>query len=77
MHGEVFDEPLKLVAPRDEVSFAIDFDQNSNFAAHVNVRPDDPFGGDPSLTFLGGCKPRLTQKFNRLFFIAGPGPVPL
>src|SRR3989440_10944739 len=53
VHGNIFDELLKLFAARDEIRLAVNFDQHPDLAAHVNVRPDNALGRHAAFFLFG------------------------
>src|SRR5688500_17303784 len=61
MHGNVFYQLLKLFAARYEVGLAVHFDQDSDLATHVDVRPDNSLSRNPALSLLGGCQSPFSE----------------
>ena len=51
VHRNILDELLEFSTARDEIGFAIEFHQDADFAAHVNVRTDCTLRGDATLLF--------------------------
>ena len=41
LEGQVVDERLKRFIPSDEVGFTVDFDEHTDFSAHVNIGMDE------------------------------------
>ena len=55
VHGDFLRQRLEVRRPRDEVGFAVHFDQHRDLAAKVHVVPDDPVLGDAAGA-LGGLR---------------------
>src|SRR6266852_6614001 len=69
MHGDIFNELLKVFAARDEIRLAVNFDQYANLAAHVNVRPDDALGRHAAFFLFRGGQTALAQDFDPPLFV--------
>jgi hypothetical protein len=45
VHGDVVAKLLEGIGARDEIAFAIDFDDHADFSASMNIVADEAFGG--------------------------------
>ena len=61
LHGEVLREFLEPVTAGDEVGLAVEFEQDADAAAGVDVRHDATFGGDAARLLVRGGHALLAQ----------------
>ncbi len=67
LEGEIIDESFEFFVAGDEIRFAIDFDQDADFSAHMDIGMDQSLIGFPS-GFLGGrSQAFLPEIIDRLF----------
>ena len=69
LHRDILREFFKFIASGDEIGFAVDFAQNTNSRAGVNVVNDNTFGGDATLLLVCGGHALDTQPLLRFLDI--------
>jgi len=68
--GDVFDEVAEAVVAGDEVSLAVDFDEDAEFASVVNVAGDAAFVGGTRGFLVGGGDAFFAKDLFRLTGVA-------
>src|SRR3990172_8036743 len=70
LHGDVVDQRLEGIGAGHEVGLAVDFDDNADAAARVDVGVDDPLAGLASGLLVSPRHALLPQPLDRLVYIA-------
>ena len=66
---DVLYQSLEFIIARDEIGLAVDFDQDADLAARVDVRRNHPFIGRSAHFLAGRGQPFLSQPVDRLVHI--------